>query len=544
MEGVTGSSPVPPRLHQKRSSFAGCFTWHIPGGSGGVFHVKRAVGVLLGVDVGTSGLKALLLAPDGRVVASVTEPYPLDIPRPGWAQQDPELWWKACVSAIRTLVAKSPAKVVGLGLTGQMHGSVFLDRSDRVLTPALLWCDQRTSAECDEITERVGGPKALLALTFNPALTGFTAPKILWVRRHLPEVFRKTERVLLPKDFVRLRLTGRHATDVADASGTLLFDVRRRTWSEPMLKALGLPRRWFPDAFEGCEVTGAVTAAVARLTGLPEGTPVVAGGGDQAAGAIGCGVIEPGVVSASLGTSGVVFAACECPKQVPDGRLHLFCSSVKGGWHCMGVMLAAGGALRWYRDTLGVSVIPAGSRADPYDIICREASKVPAGSDGVVFLPYLTGERTPHADPWARGVLYGLSLKAGPAHLARAVLEGVAYGMRDSVELVRGLGVHVARIRLSGGGARNPFWCRMQAAVYGATTVRLVREEGPAMGAAMLAGIGTSVFRSYRDAVRTCVSERDRFASDPALRRTYDAGYRVFRDLYPALRPIFRSAAE
>jgi len=514
-----------------------------PPGLGGVFHVKRPAGALLGVDVGTSGLKALLLSPDGQLLGSVTETYPLEVPRPGWAEQDPDLWWKACVAAIAKLVRKSP-RILGVGLTGQMHGSVFLDRSDRVLTPALLWCDQRTAAECDEITKRAGGAKALLELTCNPALTGFTAPKILWVRRHLPGVFSQIEKVLLPKDFVRLRLTGRHATDVADASGTLLFDVRRRTWSEPLLKALGLPRRWFPDAFEGCEVTGEVTAEAARLTGLPAGTPVIAGGGDQAAGAIGCGVIEPGQASASLGTSGVVFAACDLPRQVPGGGLHLFCSSVQGGWHCMGVVLAAGGALRWYRDTLGASVIPAGAAGDPYDVICREAARVPAGSEGVVFLPYLTGERTPHADPWARGVFHGLSLKAGPAHLARAVLEGVAYAMRDSVELIRGLGIPIVRIRLSGGGARNPFWCRMQAAVYGATVVRLVREEGPAMGAAMLAGIGTGVFRSYGDAVRVCVADRDRFAVDPALRRTYEAGYRVYRSLYPALRPIFRASAE
>ena len=507
--------------------------------------MKRGGGVLLGVDVGTSGLKALALGSDGRVLGSVTVAYPLEVPRPGWAQQDPELWWKGCVAAVRKLARTvGGGRISGVGLTGQMHGSVFLDGHNQVLTPALLWCDQRTAAECDEINRLVGGPANLLRLTFNPALTGFTAPKILWVRRHLPQVYRKTEKVLLPKDFIRLRLTGAYASDVADSSGTLLFDVRRRIWSEPMLKALRLPRRWFPEALEGCEVTGRITAEAGRLTGLLAGTPVVAGGGDQAAGAIGCGVIRPGVVSASLGTSGVVFAACDLPRRVPDGRLHLFCSSVKGGWHLMGVMLAAGGALRWYRDVLGPSVIPSGTRGDPYDAICREAAKVPAGAEGLVFLPYLTGERTPHADPFARGVFFGLSLKHGAAHLARAVLEGVAYGMRDSVELIRGMGVEVSQIRLSSGGARNPFWCRIQAATYGATGVRLVREEGPAMGAAMLAGIGTSVFRDYAHAVKVCVRERDRFQPDPGLRRAADAGYRIFHDLYPALKQAYRATSQ
>ncbi len=511
-----------------------------------VFHVKHAVrGCLLGIDVGTSGLKALLLSPAGRLLGSVMEAYPLEVPRPGWAQQQPSLWWAACRRAVRRLLgsgSRAPREIVGIGLTGQMHGSVFLDAKGKVLAPALLWCDQRTAPECDEITRRVGGRRALLRYTFNPALTGFTAPKILWVRRHLPQVFRATAKVLLPKDYVRFCLTGALASDVSDASGTLLFDVRRRRWSLPVLKALGLPRQLLPDTLESAEISGRISRAAAAATGLLEGTPVVAGGGDQAAGAIGCGVVAPGVVSATLGTSGVVFAACNLPKTVPDGRLHVFCSAVTGGWHLMGVMLSAGGALHWLRDELGGAVLPprrGGAAIDPYDYMCQAAGRTPPGADGLIFLPYMTGERTPHADPFARGVFFGLSLKHTAAHMTRAVLEGVAYGMRDSLELMRGMGVRVSRMRFSGGGARNPLWCRIQSAVYGEVGARLAREEGPAMGAAMLAGLGVGVFDSYAAALRVCVSEKDSFRPEAKLKRTYAHGYRVYRQLYPALKPIF-----
>ncbi len=509
--------------------------------------MKHSKDLLIGIDVGTSGLKALMLDAHGRLLETATATYPLDVPRPGWAQQDPGLWWKGCVQAIRKLLAASkvkPAEIAGIGLTGQMHGSVFLDRHGRVLTPAILWCDQRTAPECAEITRRVGGRANLLRLTFNPALAGFTAPKVLWVRRHLPQVSRACAKLLLPKDYIRYLLTGDFASDVADASGTLLFDVRNRRWSQPMLKALRIPPSWLPEVREGPDVTGVVSPAAARATGLLAGTPVVAGGGDQAAGAIGCGIIEPGIVSASLGTSGVVFAACRLPRQTPDGRLHLFCSSVTGGWHLMGVMLSAGGALRWFRDELGRAVLPGKAmRADPYDLMLREAARVPAGSEGLIFLPYLTGERTPYADPAARGVFFGLSLKHRAAHLTRAVLEGVAYGMRDSLELVRSMGVNVSRIRLSGGGARNALWCRIQASIYGAPSARLTREEGPALGAAILAGLGAHVFRDYSHAMRVCVAEKDRFLPEPALVRAYAPRYRTYRRLYPALRDLFPELA-
>ncbi len=500
--------------------------------------------LLLGIDVGTSGLKALLLASNGRLLGSSLETYPLDIPRPGWAQQDPALWWKACVRAIRRLLEKnrvSPASIAAVGLTGQMHGSVFLDSRGRVLCPALLWCDQRTSAECADINSAVGGPSQLLRLAFNPALTGFTAPKILWVRKHLRQVYRATAKILLPKDFVRYQLTGSFSSDVADASGTLLFDVKNRRWSQPLLKALKIPRALLPDVQESPEISGRVSPAASRATGLPAGTPVIAGAGDQAAGGLGCGIIQPGLVSATLGTSGVVFAACDLPKHTPDGRLHLFCSAVRGGWHLMGVMLAAGGSFRWFRDELGRAVLAgrAASPADPYDLLCSAAARIPAGADGLVFLPYLTGERTPHADPHARGVFFGLSLKHSAAHLTRSVMEGITFGMRDSLELVRSMGVKVGKVRLSGGGARNPIWCEMQAAMYHATCARLKREEGPAMGSAILAGLGVGIFRSYQHATAVCVAEKDTFRPDSRNAAIYDRIYITYRRLYPALKPLF-----
>jgi xylulokinase len=512
-----------------------------------MFHVKHSTGdVLLGVDVGTSGLKALLIDSRGALLGSATETYPLKVPRPGWAEQDPEAWWGGCTRAIKRLLNRAhlaPSRVAGVGITGQMHGSVFLDPAGKVLMPALLWCDQRTQRECAEITSRVGGAKSLLRLTMNPALTGFTAPKVMWVRRHAPEVFRKTAKLLLPKDFVNHRLTGGFSADVSDASGTLLFDVARRRWSGEVLKALRIPREWLPDALESCQIAGKVSRAAASATGLLEGTPVVAGAGDQAAGAVGCGVVEPGIVSCTLGTSGVVFAACNLPRHAPDGSLHLFCSAVKGGWHMMGVMLSAGGSFKWLRDEmacLGMKIPPG---ADPYTVMSREAEKVPAGSEGLVFLPYLSGERTPHADPHARGVFYGLSLRHGPAHLVRAVLEGVAYGMRDSLEIMRGLGLHTNRIRLSGGGAKGPLWCRIQASVYGRKGYTLVREEGPAMGAAMLAGIGTGLFRDYSHACRVGVQEKAGFAPVAGWLDEYRKGYKIYRGLYPALRPLFAGEA-
>ena len=512
-----------------------------------MFHVKHSgKDVLLGVDVGTSGLKALLIDSQGRLLGSAMETYPLKVPRPGWAEQDPGDWWNGCVRAVKKLLIQArlaPSRIAGVGMTGQMHGSVFLNRQGKVLMPSLLWCDQRTSRECDEITALVGGAKSLLRLTMNPALTGFTAPKVLWVRRHVPEVFRNSAKLLLPKDFVRYCLTGGYAADVSDASGTLLFDVAHRRWSRPVLKALRIPQEWLPDALESSEIAGKVSRAGALATGLLEGTPVIAGAGDQAAGAIGCGVIAPGIVSCTLGTSGVVFAACNLPNTAPDGSLHLFCSAVKGGWHMMGVMLSAGGSFRWLRDEMNSLGIKSSRGRDPNDSMTQAAGKIPAGSGGLVFLPYLSGERTPHADPSARGVFYGLSLAHGSAHLVRSVLEGVSYGMRDSLEIMRGLGLQPQRIRLSGGGARSPLWCQIQASIYGVPSFTLVREEGPAMGAAMLAGIGVGLFKDYSHACRIGVREQHRYMPKGEWRNAYNNGYGIYRSLYPAMRPLFRATA-
>ncbi len=474
---------------------------------------------LVGLDVGTTGVKALAISATGEVLARAEHEYPLSTPRPGWAEQDPEDWWRASEAALADLGAELAA---GMGLSGQMHGLVALDAQDRVLRPAILWNDQRTAAECGEIEARLGLER-LVALTGNRALTGFTAPKLLWLRRHEPDVFAGIEHVLLPKDYVRLRLGGERAIDVADASGTLLFDVEHRRWSEEMLEALELPAEWLPPAFESPEVS-------ARTTG---GVPIAAGAGDQAAGALGVGVDRPGALSVVLGTSGVVFAALPRFRADPEARVHAFCHAVPGGWHAMGVMLSAAGSLRWLRD----AVAPGSS----YDDLVAEAAAVPPGSDGVLFLPYLSGERTPHGDPNARGAFTGLSLSHRRGHLVRAVLEGVAYGLRDSLELLRGLGVRPELARASGGGARSLLWLQIVASVLGLPLEVTAVEEGAAYGAALLGGVAAGVFSDVHEAVAACVRARQRIEPDDAWREVYEAGYARFRALYPALEPLEES---
>ncbi|MDO8836159.1 MAG: xylulokinase, partial [Vicinamibacterales bacterium] len=390
---------------------------------------------LLGIDVSTTATKALLCDERGEVVGVASREYPFDTPRPLWSEQAPALWWEAAVHSIRGVLAAAgvdAGDVAAVGLTGQMHGLVLLDGGGDVLRPAILWNDQRTGAECDEIRRRVGAAR-LIAVTGNDALTGFTAPKALWVRRHEPDVFERARHLLLPKDYVRLQLTGDYAMDVADGAGTLLMDVRARTWSDDVLTALGIPRAWMPPLFEGPAVTGRVTAAAAGATGLRAGTPVVAGGGDQAAQAVGVGAVREGIVALTLGTSGVVFAATSEPRIDPRGRLHAFCHAVPGRWHLMGVMLSAAGSLRWFRDTIAPGT--------PYPDLLAPAADVPAGCEGLVFLPYLTGERTPYPDPHARGAFVGLTVRHTRAHLTRAVLEGVAFGLRDGFDLMRAAGM-------------------------------------------------------------------------------------------------------
>jgi xylulokinase len=471
---------------------------------------------LVGLDVGTTGVKALALAPDGEILARAEADYPLSTPQPGWAEQDPEDWWRASEQALDAL---GVADVAGIGLSGQMHGLVVLDDAARVLRPAILWNDGRTGAECDELEERVGGRRRLVELTGNRALAGFTAPKLLWLRNHEPETFGRIAHVLLPKDYVRLRLTGERAIDVADASGTLLFDVGARRWSDEVLAALELPVEWLPRALESPAVSGAAN-----------GVPVAAGAGDQAAGALGVGVDRPGPLSLVLGTSGVVFAALPEFATEPEGRLHVFCHAVPEGWHAMGVMLSAAGSLRWLRD----AVAPG----EEYAALLAEAERWAPGAEGLVFLPYLAGERTPHADPDARGAFAGLSLRHDRGALVRAVLEGVAYGLRDSLELLRELGVEPQSARVSGGGARSGLWLRIVASVLGLPLERTAAEEGAAYGAALLGGVAAGTFADVHEAVAATVRVTETIEPDPEWARAYEDGYRRFRALYPALRPL------
>jgi xylulokinase len=454
---------------------------------------------LVGLDVGTTGLKAVTITAAGEVLARAVEEYPLSIPQPGWAEQDPEDWWRATERALAG--AEQP-----IGFSGQMHGLVLLDSAGRVLRPAILWNDQRTGAECAAIEQTVGLER-LIELTANRALPGFTAPKLLWVRKHEPDIWSQVAHVLLPKDYVRFRLTGEHAIDAADASGTLLFDVAARKWSEEVCSALEIPLEWLPRVAESTEIAGA---------------------GDQQAGALGVGVVGPGPLSVVLGTSGVVFAALDGYRADPQARVHVFCHAVPDTWEAMGVMLSAAGSLRWLREVVGGT----------YDELVAEAERWPAGVEGLTFLPYLQGERTPHADPDARGAFAGLSLRHDRGALVRAVLEGVAYGLRDSLELLRELGVEPTVGRVSGGGARSELWLRIVASVLGLPLERTAVEEGAAYGAALLGGVSTGTFADAHEAVAACVRVRDAVEPDLEWQRVYDEGYTRFRSLYPALRGL------
>jgi xylulokinase len=451
---------------------------------------------LVGLDVGTSAVKGVAIDEDGHVLATASAEYPLSRPQPGWSEQEPEDWWRAAQDVLSRL-PEGP-----VGLSGQMHGLVVLDAEQRVLRPAILWNDQRTAAECAEIEERIGLAR-LLELTGNRALTGFTAPKLLWLRRHEPELYGRIQHALLPKDYVRLRLNGELATDVADASGTLFFDVRRRCWSDEVCRELEIPLGWLPSVHESTEIAGA---------------------GDQAAAALGVGIARPGPVSVVLGTSGVVFSALSAYAHDPEGRLHAFCHAVPDTWHAMGVMLNAAGSAAWLRDILAAG----------FTELDDEAARWPPGSEGLLFAPYLTGERTPHPDPDARGAFVGLSVRHDRGALWRAMLEGVAYGLRDSLELLREVGARPESGRVSGGGARSELWLRILASVLGLPLETTESEEGSAFGAALLAGVRAGVFTDADEAVARCVRPRRRIEPE----WDYEDGYRRFRRLYPALRPL------
>lgn len=511
----------------------------------------RLVRHVLGIDIGTTGVKGLLVSEAGDITASASVEYPLLIPRPNWAEQNPQTWWEASVSATRACLEKARAtvgkriEVTAIGLSGQMHSSVFLDSCGEVLRPAILWCDQRTTPQCQEITDIVGFDR-LLELTSNRALAGFTAPKILWLRQHEPEVYAQVCKVLLPKDYIRYRMTGVFATDVSDASGTLLFNVAGRKWSDEMLHALRIPHEWLPDCFESPEISGHISEEAASILGLTEGTPIVGGGGDQAAGAVGNGIIREGLASCVLGTSGVVFWHSDKPTFDPLGRLHSFCHAVPGKWHLMGVTLTAGGALRWFRDTFCQNEINEAKLkgVDPYEIIIQKAAGVLPSSEGLVFLPYLSGERNPHADANARGAFLGLSLRHTRAHLARAVLEGVTMNLKDCLELGRELGVTTTQVSLSGGGARSIHWQQMAADIFGIDVVRNGVDEGPAYGAAVLAAVGAGLFNSVEEACAKLIHTVDSMAPDPARSQVYRRLYDLYHPLYATLKSFFDRDAD
>ncbi len=496
--------------------------------------------LFLGLDVSTTGAKALLIDASGAVMASATTPLALSTPHPLWSEQSPYVWWEGMVTSIRQALAEagvSGAAVAAVGLTGQMHGLTLLDAQGEVLRPAILWNDQRTSAQCDEIRARLGGKARLVQATGNDALTGFTAPKILWVREHEPDIYTRVAHILLPKDYIRYRLTGDYATDKAGAAGTLLMDIRTRDWSPEVLTALEIPTAWLPKTHDGPEITGVISAAGAEATGLRPGTPVVGGGGDQAAGAVGVGAVEPGIVGLVLGTSGVVFATTPEPFIEPNGLLHAFCHAIPGKWHLMGVMLSAAGSLQWYRDTLA----PGMSFTD----LLTPAANIPTGSEGLFFLPYLTGERTPYPDPLARGAFVGLTVRHTQAHLTRAVLEGVAFGLRDSFELLKAAGLTgIHQVRVSGGGAKSALWRQILADVLDSELVTVNTTEGAAYGAALLAGVGAGAWASAPEACTATVQvlETTTPQSEQVIR--YAQHYPLYHSLYQTLKSTFAVIAQ
>ena len=490
----------------------------------------------LGIDTSTTSSKALIIDERGEVIAVASSPHTLQTPKPLWSEQNPLEWWEAVSASIRSVLEKagiSGDRIAAVGLTGQMHGLVLLNDAGNVLRPAILWNDQRTQSQCDEIHRRVGKEK-FIQITGNVALTGFTAPKILWVKENEPDVYAKARHVLLPKDYVRYKLTGEYAMDKADGAGTVLFDLKKRDWSDEVLAALDIPRAWMPKTFEGTEFTGYINEEAARLTGLKAGIPVAAGGGDQAAGAVGVGAVEPGIVGLTVGTSGVVFATTPSALIEPEGRLHAFCHAVPNMWHFMGVMLSAAGSLQWYRDTLAPDM--------SFDELLKEAETIHEGSEGLQFLPYLSGERTPHPDALARGAFIGLTLRHSRAHMTRAVLEGVAFGLKDSFTLIQNAGLgEVTQVRASGGGTKGALWRQIMADVLNAELVTVNTTEGGAYGAALLAGVGTGAWNSVAEACKACIKITGSTQPKASSVDAYRKPYAIYQDLYPALKESFQA---
>jgi xylulokinase len=495
---------------------------------------------ILGIDIGTGGTRALVVDEHGRIAASATEEHePFASPKIGWAEQRPEDWWHAAGVAVHKALAAGNLRgeqISCVGFSGQMHGAVMLDAAGEVVRPALIWCDVRTEKQCKELNERIGAER-LIQLTCNPALPNFTLTKFLWVRENEPENWKRVRSVMLPKDYVRFRLTGERAIDVADASGTLMLDVARRKWSDAMLQAAEIDASLLPRVFESPDICGKISALGAEATGLAVGTPVVAGAGDQAAGATGMGIVTPGTVSATIGTSGVVFAATDRPALDPRGRLHTFCHAVPGRWHVMGVTQAAGLSLRWFRDRLDCRA--AQPDVDPYGRLTSEAASAPAGAHGLLWAPYLMGERTPHLDAEARGMLVGLTASHTRAHVVRAILEGVAFSLKDTFTIFEEMNVPVQSIRLGGGGARSPLWRQIQADVYGHEVEIVEAEEGAAYGAALLAGVGAKIWPSVDAACDSVVRVVERIRPNPANAEVMQKNYAAYRRIYPAMKSIF-----
>jgi len=502
---------------------------------------------LLGVDIGTSGTKTVLFDSTGTTVASALYEYPMYQPQIGWAEQDPDDWWTATYKTIAEVVHKSgvnPRDIKGMGMSGQMHGMVLLDKDGNVLRRSIIWCDQRTSRECEQITELVGA-KRLIEITANPALTGFTASKVMWVKNHQPEIFEKTAKVLLPKDYVRFRLTGEYATEVSDASGMQFLDVPNRCWSREVLEKLGIPYEWMADVYESCEVSGKLTARAAELTGLWEGMPVVGGGGDQASGAVGNGIVSQGMVSSTIGTSGVVFAHMDNVAIDPKGRVHTFCHSVPGCWHIMGVTQGAGLSYRWMRDEFCAEEKVMAQRLgiDPYELMGQQAEKAVPGCGGLIYLPYMMGERTPHLDPVAKGVFFGLSAIHTRNEMIRSVMEGVSYSLLDCLSIIRELGVDPKLVRASGGGGRSPLWRQMQADMFNTDIQTINSSEGPALGVALLAGVGTGVYDSVPQACEAAISGKTLTSPNAEAAKVYSKFYPVYQQLYRQLKPSYDDVA-
>lgn len=502
---------------------------------------------LMGIDVATTGTKCIIADKEGKIVSSDFHEYPLLSPRPGWAEQDPGQWWKATCSAIKGALEKKNIKgeeIDGIGLTGQMHSSVFLDEKSEVIRPAILWCDNRTAKQVDEVHKLFGREK-FIQLTCNPVLTGFTLPKILWLKETEPANYKKIKKILLPKDYIRFKLTGEFASDVSDASGTSVFDVKGRKWSDEVLRKLGLDKNFFPKVYESSEITGKVNGEAAKLTGLKVGIPVVAGAGDQAASAISCGIYEEGVMSATLGTSGVIFASTDSAKIAPEGKLHSFCHSVKGKWHLMGVVLSAGGSFKWVCDSLCDNEKETAKKQGVgfYYLMDKKAEEIPIGSEGLIFLPYLTGERTPHQDPDAKGVFFGLSLKHNKFHFVRAVMEGVGFALRDSLELMRDLNIKIEEVRFVGGGAKSQLWRGMLADIFESPIRTLKVEEGAPYGALLLAGIGVGAYKDVADACKV-IKLGAAQEPNPKNAAVYRNFYALYRDLYKNLKGSYKELSK